>query len=63
MVRGNISYSGKRVFIGIDVHKSFYVLSAVCEGKLVKTCRVPARAEDVVKLFKKYFAGAEVKAC
>lgn len=38
-----IAYKGKKVFIGIDVHKSFYVLSAICEEQLVKRARMEAK--------------------
>ncbi len=35
-----ISYVGKRVSVGIDVHRDFFVVSAVCEGVLMKRCRI-----------------------
>ena len=56
-----ISYAGKKVFIGIDVHKRTYTLSCVCEGELVKRCTMEASPEKVVSFVGKYFAGAEVK--
>ena len=39
---------GKRVYIGIDVHRSFFVASCMCEGVLVKRCRMPSRSEAVI---------------
>jgi len=56
-------YSGKAVSIGIDVHKTFYVLSAFCDRELVKSCRIPAGAKQVVNMIDKYFPGAKVKTC
>ena len=58
-----ISYAGKEIFIGIDVHKSFYVMSAVCEGVVAMRSRIPAGAEQVLHFIKKYFSDAKVKAC
>ena len=31
MNKEKLSYFGKKVFIGIDVHKDFFVMTAVCE--------------------------------
>ena len=63
MTKKRISYAGKEVFLGMDVHKSFYVVSAVCDGELVKLCRLPARANEVINFIKKYFPGATVRSC
>lgn len=59
----SVSYTGKTVFIGIDVHRSFFVLSCLCEGVVVKRCRMPGRAEAVIAFISKYFAGALVRTC
>ena len=59
----DVSYAGKRVYIGIDVHRSFFVASCVCEGAVVKRCRMPSRSEAVISLVSKHFSGAEVKTC
>jgi len=56
----NRDYKGKKVFIGIDVHKKSYVIAAICEGVLVKrwTCRAfPRTLLDQIKSF---FKGAEI---
>ena len=58
-----VSYAGKRVYIGIDVHRAFFVSSCVCEGKVVKRCRMPSKSEAVISLISKYFPGAEVRTC
>ena len=62
-MKKHISYAGKKVFIGLDVHREFFVASAVSEGRLVKQCRMLPEAEAVESLISKYFAGAEVQTC
>jgi len=57
-----ISYEGKQVYIGLDVHREFFVASCICEGEIVKRCRMPGRAEAVIVLVKKEFPGASVLA-
>ncbi len=63
MNKGKISYEGKKVSVGIDVHKEFYVVCVVCEGLVVKRCRMPAKAASVVNFIARYLSGAEVKTC
>lgn len=59
----HVSYVGKAVFLGIDVHREFFVVSAVSEGRLIQTCRVPGRFEPLQAFITKYFAGAEIRSC
>lgn len=59
----HVNYEGKRVFIGLDVHREFFVASAVCEGQLVKQCRIKPQSKAVICLIKQYFQGAEVQTC
>lgn len=56
------SYEGKQVFIGLDVHREFFVASCICEGVVVKRCRMPGTAEAVISLISKDFGGASVRA-
>lgn len=63
MDRERVSYAGKRVYIGIDVHRAFFVASCVSDGVVVKRCRMPGTAEAVVSFIGKYFNGAEVRTC
>ena len=56
------SYEGKQVFIGLDVHREFFVASCICEGVVVKRCRMPGTAEAVISLVSKEFSGASVRA-
>ena len=58
-----VSYAGRRVYIGIDVHRSFFVASCICEGVLVKRCRMPSRSEAVISFVSKYFPESEVRTC
>lgn len=59
----NISYHGKKVSFGIDVHRSFFVMSGVLEGQLIKRCRIRPRSESVVSFIRKYFPGCEAQSC
>lgn len=58
-----VSYAGQRVYIGIDVHREFFVSSCVSEGQVVKSCRMPAKSAAVIMMVKKYFRGAEIRSC
>ena len=53
-------YSGKKVFVGMDVHKKSYVIAAHCDGVIVKRWTTsPSRSKTAAQL-KKYFVGAEI---
>jgi len=58
-----VSCAGKRVYIGIDVHRTFFVASCVSEGVVVKRCRMPAKSEAIISLISKHFPGCEVRTC
>jgi len=63
MMTAKISYEGRRVYIGLDVHKSFYVLSAISEGILVKSCRMKAEPIELTKFIRKNFSGGIIESC
>lgn len=63
MNKAMVSYAGKDVFIGIDVHRRFYVITSICDGQVSKSCRIPAEPKHAVNFVKKYFGGAKVKSC
>ena len=63
MKRSKISYKNKKVSIGLDVHKSFYVACAVCEGEVLKKCRMPATTDNVLKFIKSHYEGSEIQTC
>jgi transposase len=54
-------YTGKTVFLGIDVHKKTYSVAAMCEGVIVKKATIEANPEGLVAFCKKYFPGASIE--
>lgn len=58
-----VSYEGKQVYIGLDVHRSFFVASCLCEGIVVKRCRMPSKSEAVISLILGYYPDSEVQTC
>ena len=54
---GTPSYEGKQVYIGLDVHREFFVASCICDGVVVKRCRMPGTAEAVISLVSKESGG------
>ena len=30
------NYTGKKVFLGMDVHKKTYAITAICDGQIIK---------------------------
>jgi transposase len=55
-----LDYTGKRIFVGIDVHKKTYSVAVLCEGEIMKRDTLTASPETLVSYLKKYFQGAEV---
>jgi len=39
---GHYDYTGKKVYIGIDVHKKTYACVSICEGTILKKDTMPA---------------------
>jgi len=58
-----ISYKGEKVFIGMDVHREFFMLSAVCKGVTVKRCRISPNGEAVLNFIVKYFPESDIRTC
>ncbi|RDI36317.1 IS110 family RNA-guided transposase [Aquicella lusitana] len=54
-------YTGKEVYVGIDVHKKTYSCVIICEGEVVKRDTMPAKAEILVSYLKNTFSGAVIK--
>jgi transposase len=52
-------YTGKIIFIGIDVHKKTYSTTAVCEGEIVKKSTMQASPEGLLSYLAKYFSTAK----
>lgn len=55
-----LSYTGKTIFIGIDVHKNSYSVSVFCDGMIIKRDTLVALPEVLVKYCQK-FKGAHIK--
>jgi transposase len=54
-------YTTKTVFIGIDVHKKTYAVTAVCEGQVIKKDSLKAVPSVLIAYCKKYFIGAKIE--
>lgn len=52
------SYTGKEVFIGIDVHKKSYSVVASCDKEVVKKWTTAASPKELSQQLQKYFSGA-----
>lgn len=55
-----ISYQGKKVFVGIDVHKKSYSVVAVVEGIVAKKWRTLASPDQLAEQLRRYFPGASI---
>lgn len=51
-------YTTKTVYLGIDVHKTTYSVTAICEGRPIKKATVPADPERLVLFCRKFFPDA-----
>ena len=54
------SYLGKKVFVGIDVHKRTYSVVAVVEGTVVKKWRTSANPDKLANQLLRYFSGTSI---
>lgn len=54
-------YTGKTVFIGIDVHKKTYSVTCICEDVIVKRDTLKANSKLLEEYLKKYFVNAKIK--
>lgn len=53
-------YTGKKVYLGMDVHKKTYAVTAICDGLIVKRDTLTADPSILTSYCKKYFPGAEI---
>jgi len=53
-------YTQKIVYIGIDVHKETYSITAICNNIVAKKDTLVADPQELVKYIKKFFKGAKV---
>lgn len=54
----NYDYTGKEIFVGVDVHKKTYSCAGICEGQVVKRDTMPAKPEILVSYLKNRFFNA-----
>ena len=55
------NYTNKTVYLGMDVHKKTYAVTAICEGQVVKKDTLKADPATLIAYCKKYFVGAKVE--
>lgn len=55
------NYTNKTVYLGMDVHKKNYAVTAICEGQVIKKDTLKADPAILVAYCKKYFVGAKVE--
>lgn len=60
MNRGTISYRGKKVYVGIDVHKKTYSVTVICGVEIVGRDTMQASPEGLGRYLKRKFAGAQI---
>lgn len=53
-------YTAKTVYIGIDVHKKSYSVTAVCDSQIVKKDRLPADPDMLAEYCQNKFKGAKI---
>lgn len=58
MVDQRLTYSGRIVYVGIDVHKDTYAVTCVCDKKIVKTATVPADPAGLAASLQRWFPDA-----
>jgi transposase len=54
-------YTGKTVYLGMDVHKKTYAVTAICDGQIVKRDTLKASPSVLITYIEKYFEGAKVE--
>lgn len=53
-------YTGKQIYVGIDVHKKTYSCVSICEGQVVKRDTMPAKSDILLNYLKNTFSSAKV---
>lgn len=54
------NYNGEIIYLGIDVHKMTYTVTAIHQGQVVKRDRLTASPKLLINYCKKQFSGAEI---
>ena len=58
MTEPRLSYTGERVYVGIDVPKATYAVTCVCQRRMVKSATVPADPGRLAESLPRWFPGA-----
>lgn len=53
-------YTGRVVFMGIDVHKKTYCCVSICDNEIVKRDKISANANGLLNYMHKFFSGATI---
>lgn len=54
-------YTGRTIYLGMDVHKLSYSVTAICDKEIVKRDKLPANPTDLVMYCKRFFPNATIK--
>lgn len=54
-------YTNKIIYLGIDVHKSTYSITAICDDQIVKRDKIVALPTTLVDYCRRHFKGAIIK--
>lgn len=54
-------YTGKTIFVGMDVHKNTYSVTAICDGTIVKRDTLKADPQGLISYLKKRFGSGKIK--
>lgn len=60
MTSKTISYAGKTVFVGIDVHRKTFAVTVNCDGQIVTRATLVARPAVLLDFVQKRFQGADI---
>lgn len=56
----SVVYCGKKVYVGIDVHKKTFAISAICAGMIVKKATITAIPSTLKDFLSNHFPGDEI---
>jgi len=54
-------YTGKTIFVGMDVHKKTYSVTAICDGIVIKRDTLKADPQSLISYLKKRFGSGKIK--
>jgi transposase len=55
------NYTGKTVYVGMDVHKKTYAITTICEGIVINKVQMKADPKELIKYLEKNFPGANIE--